>query len=915
MCDIINTILDLEDVMSNLQTDINSFKYKVSIVCSVYNVESYIREAIDSIIAQSIGFRENVQIVMVDDGSTDSSGAICDEYAAEYPDNIVVLHKENEGLSRARKDGIPLTVGKYVTFFDPDDILSSETLENVVRFFDKHYDRTDVVSVPIYMFGGYEGAHPLNDKFEEGTRVINLAEEWQVAQMSLATAYIKREVINLIDADEQLVTSEDAKELVKILTEKMTLGVVSEAKYLYRRRGNSQVGKSRSKPAWYLTYLEHYTEWAIDYCREKLGYVPNFIYYTLMYDLQWRFMPARIENDEISEEQKREYVTKLFSLVNGFPSEVIFCQRLLPVYHKLYLAYRSHGATPPEVIKGEDGVHYCFAYNGESLHPIDGELCRIHFIRLSEKNLTVEGTFTRPAVGIDFSALYASVGGERVPIRWTGYDESTLSAGVEICTSSGFELKLPLSELTSPTTLSFEIDIAGTVIPLGAPCYEKFAPLTGECEYSYYAKGGYMLTPSAEGMVIAPATRKEIKRRDRLFTRALLRGEGKASKKAFVARILYKTAKRIYPKNIWLVMDKADRADDNGEAFFTYLCKNKDKLDCTPIFAISKSSVDYKRLKRIGHVVPYMSWRHKILHLIAKHTVSAYSHDEISRPFLENTKFYANLMQDNQVIFLQHGIIKDDLSKSLNRRHKNFSMFVTSTVQERDSVLRCNYGYNEDEVVLTGLPRYDALYNAPEKKITIMPTWLRKLFGSYDAASSTWSLLDGFEESEYYLFYNSLINSDRLLSAAEKYGYTIQFMPHPVFFPYMDRFTTDGRAVILDPATRYRDVFATSSLITTDYSSVAFDFAYLRKPLFYTQFEENHYETGYFDYERDGFGEVEKTLEATVDRMIEYMQNDCRLKDEYRARIDSFFAFADKNNCRRVYEKILEVEKLKDDRR
>lgn len=63
---------------------------------------------------------------------------------------------------------------------------------------------------------------------------------------------------------------------------------------------------------------------------------------------------------------------------------------------------------------------------------------------------------------------------------------------------------------------------------------------------------------------------------------------------------------------------------------------------------------------------------------------------------------------------------------------------------------------------------------------------------------------------------------------------------------------------------------------------------------------------GYFDYERDGFGEVEYDLDSTVDRIIEYMASDCQLKEKYRKRIDNFFVFHDKNNCQRVYEKIME---------
>ena len=115
--------------------------------------------------------------------------------------------------------------------------------------------------------------------------------------------------------------------------------------------------------------------------------------------------------------------------------------------------------------------------------------------------------------------------------------------------------------------------------------------------------------------------------------------------------------------------------------------------------------------------------------------------------------------------------------------------------------------------------------------------------------------------------------------------------------------------------TAYRDIYAQSNLIVTDYSSAVFDFAYLRKPIIYSQFDKksffnNHtYQEGYFDYERDGFGEVEYDLDSTVNRIIEYMENNCQLKDKYRERIDKFFAFNDNNNCQRVYEAILALDK------
>ena len=117
----------------------------------------------------------------------------------------------------------------------------------------------------------------------------------------------------------------------------------------------------------------------------------------------------------------------------------------------------------------------------------------------------------------------------------------------------------------------------------------------------------------------------------------------------------------------------------------------------------------------------------------------------------------------------------------------------------------------------------------------------------------------------------------------------------------------------------YNEIYAKSKLVVTDYSSAAFDFAYIRKPIIYTHFDKEEFfggghimgnAVGYFDYEKDGFGEVEYDKEGTVNRIIEYIENGCKLKPEYRRRIDEFFAFDDKNNCKRVYEKIIENLKM-----
>lgn len=105
----------------------------ISVIIPVYNVEEYLRECIDSVLSQTY---ENYEIILVDDGSTDNSGRICDEYA-EKNDKISVIHKQNGGLSDARNKGLSLAKGEYIYFLDSDDYIISECFAELVSIIEK----------------------------------------------------------------------------------------------------------------------------------------------------------------------------------------------------------------------------------------------------------------------------------------------------------------------------------------------------------------------------------------------------------------------------------------------------------------------------------------------------------------------------------------------------------------------------------------------------------------------------------------------------------------------------------------------------------------------------------------------------------------------------------------------------------
>lgn len=106
---------------------------KISVIIPVYNVEKYIRESIDSVINQTY---KNLEIIIVDDGSTDTSGAICDEYINKDK-RIKVIHQENKGLSGARNTGLDVATGKYIMFIDSDDTFKLDACENLYNYIEK----------------------------------------------------------------------------------------------------------------------------------------------------------------------------------------------------------------------------------------------------------------------------------------------------------------------------------------------------------------------------------------------------------------------------------------------------------------------------------------------------------------------------------------------------------------------------------------------------------------------------------------------------------------------------------------------------------------------------------------------------------------------------------------------------------
>ncbi|EAI4186749.1 glycosyltransferase [Campylobacter coli] len=363
--------------------------------------------------------------------------------------------------------------------------------------------------------------------------------------------------------------------------------------------------------------------------------------------------------------------------------------------------------------------------------------------------------------------------------------------------------------------------------------------------------------------------------------------------------------KRLPKSNIWLFADRDYEADDNAEHLYRYIMQNHPEQEI--VFALRKESSDWERLKKEGfNLVEFGSFEFERIIKKASKVISSHSDEYLIRYITPRQQF----------IFLQHGVIKDDLSKWLNS--KKIDLFITSTKAEYDSIANDynHYKFGKKEVVLTGLARHDALLKNNQcnaRQIIIMPTWRANIVG-VALGSSKRGLQSDFTQSEYFQKWNLLLNSNILQKLCEKYDYTIVFNPHPNIIPYLKDFNIPSYVKIANHNESLQELFCNSSLMITDYSSVAFEMAYLNKPVIYYQFDHEEffnshtYQKGYFDYKKDGFGPVVEDEESLLKELENLLQNDCNPFGIYKDNIDSTFAFKDGKCCERIY-KVIKYDK------
>lgn len=211
----------------------------LSIIIPVYNVEKYINECFQSIIKQNFN-GDNIEVICIDDGSTDRSGIICDEYAGAYK-NFMVVHKKNGGVSSARNLGLKIANGQYIAWIDPDDYISNNWYREISKYLNQQND------VILFDYTILKHNRCIKKNFGELSQYVKNDEILkelvidQKLQSQLWQKVIKKDLFQGIAFPENINCMEDYAVLHKVFLKAKTIYYLSENLYYYRVRDNSLV--------------------------------------------------------------------------------------------------------------------------------------------------------------------------------------------------------------------------------------------------------------------------------------------------------------------------------------------------------------------------------------------------------------------------------------------------------------------------------------------------------------------------------------------------------------------------------------------------------------------------------------------------------------------------------------------------
>ncbi|WP_101722932.1 bifunctional glycosyltransferase/CDP-glycerol:glycerophosphate glycerophosphotransferase [Eggerthella timonensis] len=870
--------------------------YTVSVIVPAYNSEDNIAKSIESLQHQTLG-PDKLEIVLVNDGSSDGTSAICHEYAGKAS-NIVVIDKENGGVGSARNAGIDAAHGKYIAFLDSDDTLLPNTLEAAASFFDAHYDEIDAVSYPMRLHNAKREWSHVREEVMTHTGIYDLAKlQYAFALITNVNVVVKNDE-SLPRFREDLAVHEDELFFLTILLRKQKVGFCKEGAYRYQQLPGSAIG-TKMHP--FYQFEKNIGFWEELFAAYP-GKAPLYLQASFLNEVNWKIKQDVLFPYHYAPDDFHRSMQRIAALMDRVDDDVIFTAPRSSEFLNHYFLTLKPSANIACAVS-EQGV---VLRNGDRLL-----LCRRNTVvelvrtRVDGDTFKLKGAIKSVAFGYcGKPTLTATIDGNRrleIPLH-----PSSLSrhmARIETSVFWGFDIDVPLD---SCSRISFTVRIDGYDLPSLVKLSARASGNTNN-GIDAFSTEDYLVSLNQMNSAI------EIKRHPSWLAKqkAWLSnsfGVARRNPKGFAVRSALKMRRK--PKQpTWLYYDRTGVGGDNAYFQFLHDFEKQDGILRFYVTDEDDATLDEMFEKRHkSSMIRFSSTEHKFLHLQADRIVASYIERPNWCPFQQKALNALADMIRYDLVYLQHGVLHAHMPWKYSADRLLMDYEVVSTPYET-KILTDTYGFLPEQLLTSGMPRYDRIDagQASKRKILFAPSWRKYLvtessdlkFGRRERA-----LL----ESSFWRETKAFLADPRLSKLLEEHEYELDIKLHPIFKVYnpeFERFCSKRIHLVNEVSEGDYRVFV------TDYSSWVFDFVYLKRAVVYFLPDEVEFKAGLNGYREldlpleEGFGPLSRTGTDLLDAVASIVENEGRPAAPYRQRMEGFFFHYDNNQRERLYDELM----------
>ncbi len=819
------------------------------------------------------------------------------------------------------KDAGKNAKGKWITEFISGDSFSDGTFKELDAQMKKYPDQSIVMLEKLSPEG--EPAAYSTEVTAKNVLVEKVYEKYFCYPFYFGGTFVKSELFKEYEFKEHVGVDADRFFFLDILAKKKTVLFVRSRKYRTETayEGDKVFYKGLYDPDHYAPAIRQSWIPYLQNVKNTYGSIPEFIQYHFMFTLNCMFTANQNNKNKhvIPEGEEYDYLKAVGEGLQFVDDKVMnnahkVPECVMPDSLKWIMGILKYG----EDYKLTEGYLSGKPYYGANeilFNTIANLKTNILFMDYRNGYLEIDGT-VHPLLYSMANEVFFTYGGVKYPLDYNGRYAINKSFGVSLYKAHSFHVSIPLEEKKEGMLFCFS-KVNHDTIKINFSYESHFSRMSGRFLESYWSFGReklYLMTKAEDGFKIKQVEKKAIKKQERKLQKEMFLSREKKAwlfiairNACFIARPFMKR------RPIWMYLDKIYKGGDSSEYLYKYASKQKNNFK--HYYLVDKKAADYKRLKKEGFK-PLVrgTIKHRLVFLLSDMMVISNSTVYAFNNFGMINSSYIRDIPDFHVVCVQHGMSVQKIAVAQNRLRDNTRLYFCASKYELKNLRRPVYDYvGYDALKLTGVPRYDGLVNDDKKQIMISPTW--RMQAAVPVRGSEGEQRDYnplFKESTYFKVFNSLINDQRLIDAAKKYGYKIKYVLHPIVSSQVDDFDKNEYVDIV-PAVgdmSYERMFCESSLMVTDFSGIQFDFAYMRKPLVYLHHKDipQHYEEGSFFYDTMAFGEITHDNDELIDVLCDYMANGCKMKEEYVKRADDFFYFNDHNNCERIYNEMLKYQ-------